>query len=193
MPRSEARWRGLSDPACALPQRQPPRPLPAPSQSAPPTPEPRSAVIHTQTASAVPTPSKFGGGGGVPGSSLSPFQQPTPARHCGPGFKAASHLDFIFTASPSPAFYCRSGKGFLGPKPGISHYREGEDGYLGALRLSSPTSCHFQTTPHSKLGFKLFASCLSGVGATEKVICQDNRIHTQFQVCLFVCLFLLLF
>lgn len=176
---------GLSDPACALPQRQPPRPPPAPSQSAP---EPslglQSSVPGLREQCQLPV-------------NLGVFQAPIPAPShsppppgpCGPGFKAASHLDFIFTASQSPAFYYRSGKGFQGPMPGISHYREGKDVYLGALRLFSPTGCHFQTTPHSihlALNFLLPAEVVCWNHRGEKVICQDNRIHaSSFFVCLF--------
>lgn len=86
--------------------------------------------------SAVPAPGKFGGVPGSPPSSSPPT--PTPARHLGPGFKAASHLDFIFTASQSPAFYYRSGKGFQGPRPGISHFTERERCVFGNPRVLLP-------------------------------------------------------
>lgn len=154
MPRSKARWRGLSDPACALPQRQPPRPLPAPSQGAP---EPRSAVIRTQTASAVPTPSTFGG---CPRLLSQPLPTAHPRQALWPRLQSrfSSGLYFYCLSIPS-FFYCRSGKGFQGPMPGISHYREGEDGYLGALRLLSPYQLSLPDHhPLHTLGFKLFAS-----------------------------------
>lgn len=107
--------------------------------------------------SAVPAPGNFGGVPGSPPSS-SPLP-PTPARHFGPGFKAASHLDFIFTASQSPAFYYRSGKGFQGPRPGISHFTEGKMCIWGPRSPASPAAATSRPllTIH-KLCLKLFPS-----------------------------------
>lgn len=179
MPRSEARWRGLSDPACALPQRQLPRPLPAPSQCAP---EPRSAVIRTQTASTVPTPSKFGGCSRL-------LSQPLPTAHprqaLWPRLQSRFSSGLYFYCLSIPSFLLQLWKGVPGPHAWHLPLQRG-----GKMDIWGPQNCYPLPAVTSRpppppplhtLGFKLFASCLSGVGAAEKVVCQDNRIHIHFQ------------
>lgn len=144
MPRSKARWRGLSDPACALPQRQPPRPLPAPSQGAP---EPRSAVIRTQTASAVPTPSTFGG---CPRLLSQPLPTAYPRQALWPRLQSRFSSGLYFYCLSIPSFFIAAlERGSRAPCLASPITERGKMDIWGPYDCYPPTSCHFQTTTHS--------------------------------------------
>lgn len=164
--------RRAHSPSASHPARRPPLPCVPP--------EPRSAVIRTQTASAVPTPSIFGG---CPRLLSQPLPTAHPRQALWPRLQSrfSSGLYFLLPLQPQ-LFIAALERGSRAPCLASPITERGEDGYLGALGLLSPTSCDFQTHPSQlhTLGFKLFASCLSGVGAAEKVICQDNRMRIHF-------------
>lgn len=169
---------GLGDPARALPQRPPPTPAQCPQ-----APRPRASAPRLLRARARPR----GNLGGVPGSPPGPSPHPTPARHFGPGFKAASHLDFIFTASQSPAFYYRSGKGFQGPRPGISHFTERGRWIFGepvvVLPLPLPPPGHLPPSRDLAVNFSLPTEivCVGAIGKSHLCI----QSYTHFQTLLF--------
>lgn len=184
MPRSEARWRGLSDPACALPQRLPPRPLPAPSQSAP---KPRSAVIRTRATSAVPTPSKSGGG--VPGSYPSLFFIAHPRQALWPRLQSRFSSGLYFYCLSVPSFLLPLWKGVPGPHAWHLPLQRRERRIFGGLtivlpyRLSLPD--HHPPTPYTWLETFLFLLKLCA-GAIEKShLSRQPNTHFQLFVCLF--------
>lgn len=146
---------GLSDPAAHTPGAPAARPFP----ELPPSPASRGW--------ARPSPGELRGC-----SRLPPSSSPLPTPGIGPGFKAASHLDFIFTASPVPGFLLPAlERGSRAPGLASPIHREercavGDPGVL----LPQPLLPPGPSSPLHRLCLKLFPSLLKllGLGHRKK-------------------------
>lgn len=153
---------------------------PPAARPSPACPKPLVPGRQHRASGAVPAPRKFGGG--VRGFPPGPSPYPTPTKHLGPGFKAASHLDFIFTASV-PSFLLPLWKGVPGPQAWHLPFHRGGRWVFGdsvvLLRLPLPPPGQPPPTTMHRLCFKVFASYLSCVywSHRKKVISAYNLIH----------------
>lgn len=120
-----------------LPQRPAPR-LAGPSFLPRVNPQPfvPGCNLGTPASSVVPVPGNWGGGGGCQAPLPAPPNTPPP-----PGTWAQASkppliwTSFLLLLSPQ-LFYYRSGKGFQGPRPGISHFTQ--EGKMDIWETSSP-------------------------------------------------------
>lgn len=116
------------------PGAPPSRPF-LPSQSNP-QPFVPGCNLGTPASSVVPVPGNWGGGGGCQAPLPAPPNTPPP-----PGTWAQASkppliwTSFLLLLSPQ-LFYYRSGKGFQGPRPGISHFTQ--EGKMDIWETSSP-------------------------------------------------------
>lgn len=172
MPRSEARWRGLCDPAGALPQRH----TPAPSQCAPKPLFPRR--LHWAM-SAVPAPVNFGGGGSRLPYPLLPT--PHPRQALGPRLQSRLSSGLHFYCLSIPSFLLPLWKGVPGPQAWhLPFHREEKMGIWGpndVLPTPVPPPGHPQ--PHtdfaSNFSLPTEVVCVEAIGKSH--LSAHNLIH----------------
>lgn len=146
VPRSEARWRGLSDPARTLPERPPP----APSQSAP-----QSRIPGLERR---PSPGELRGCSRLP-SQLLPTP-PHPRQALRPGLQSRLSSGLHFYCLSVPGFLLPLWKGVPGPQAWhLPFHREGKMCIWGPRSPASPAAATSRPllTIH-KLCLKLFPS-----------------------------------
>ena len=134
VPRSEARWRGLSDPARTLPERPPP----APSQSAP-----QSRIPGLERR---PSPREIRGCSRLPSQLLPPTPPPpgTSARASKPPLIWTS---FLLPLSPR-LFITALERGSRAPGLASPISQRGKDVYLRTQESCFPGRCYLHSPPH---------------------------------------------